>query len=410
VTTYAYVGRPGSGKSYSVVENQILPALKARRRVVTNIPLFLDKIREQQGMEEADVVEFPVDTVKAEPHRIFEFVKKGDLFVLDEVSKLFPAGEKVKDVPPQFISFFTEHRHMVDEKGNACGIVLVVQDLGNIGLWALRMVDFTYNHTKLSSVGSDGSFRVDIYEGPVKGPIYPIKRRIRHVFGRYTKKVYSYYKSHTQSDSVLPGANEASVDKRASILKRWAVMIGIPGGIVGIFFGIHFLGRAMEKAKAMPAAMHASGASVPLAAASPVAGSFGSAFIGKAVQMVERPPMYRITGYLLNEAHPELSRAVLSPDQAGRPVVVAYSSCRTMADKGLECPFGGWFYSANGEVDGKSEFNAPVGFLRGAAVVSKAVEAPVSQGLSALDPVPLTENPITGVGSYDRAGWIQAHR
>jgi hypothetical protein len=166
----------------------------------------------------------------------------------------------------------------------------------------------------------------------------------------------------------------------------------------------------MEKAKAMPAAMHASGASVPLAAASPVAGTFGSTFIGKAAQIIERPPMYRITGYVLNEAHPQLSRAVLSPDQSGRVVVVPYSSCRAMADKGLECPFGGWFYTVNGEVDGKSELNAPVSFLPGAVAVVKAVEAPIAESLSAFDPVPLTENPITGVGSYDRAGWLAAHR
>ena len=48
--------------------------------------------------------------------------------------------------------------------------------------------------------------------------------------------------------------------------------------------------------------------------------------------------------------------------------------------------------------------------LPGAAVVAKSVEAPVAQSLSAFDPVPLTQNPVTGVGSYDRAGWLVAHQ
>jgi len=35
----AYTGLPGHGKSYGVVENVILPALRMKRVVYTNIPL-----------------------------------------------------------------------------------------------------------------------------------------------------------------------------------------------------------------------------------------------------------------------------------------------------------------------------------------------------------------------------------
>jgi zona occludens toxin (predicted ATPase) len=381
VTTYAYVGRPGSGKSYSVVENQIMPALKAGRRVVTNIPLHLDKIREVEGCELAEVVEFPVDAVKLEPGRITEFVRPGDLFVLDEVSKIFPAGEKVKDVAPQYISLLTEHRHMVDAKGNACSIVLVVQDLGNIGLWCLRLVDFTYNHTKLSVVGASGSFRVDIYEGPVKGPNYPIKRRTRMLVGRYSKSVYSFYKSHTLSESALAGANEKSLDKRASILKRWGVLIGVPGGIIGIFMGIHFLGGAMDKARNPPGAK-ASRASVAPVVSAP---SQLAIFSNGAQQFVERPPAYRIIGTVLNESDSNLSRVALLKDGEHRLVTVPYSKCRTV-DERLECPVHGWFYSDDGIVGAKAQVAG------GAAVTAWTLE----KGAEPVDKSKLSNQAVAG--------------
>ena len=33
-----YSGLPGSGKSYGVVENVVIPALEAGRHIITNIP------------------------------------------------------------------------------------------------------------------------------------------------------------------------------------------------------------------------------------------------------------------------------------------------------------------------------------------------------------------------------------
>jgi hypothetical protein len=211
-------------------------------------------------------------------------------------------------------------------------------------------VDFTYNHTKLSVVGASGSFRVDIYEGPVKGPNYPIKRRARMLVGRYSKNVYAFYKSHTLSESAIAGANEKSLDKRASILKRWGVMIGVPGGILGIFLGIHFLGGAMEKAKA-PLGGKASSASVPPSVPQP---SQLSIFTNQAAQIVERPPAYRIVGTVLNVDKPSLSVVALLQEGEHRPVSVAYSKCRTVEEE-LECPVRGWFYSEQGIVGAKAQ-------------------------------------------------------
>ena len=61
----AYTGLMGSGKSYEVVENVILPALAAGRRVVTNVAnLQIDQINE-----------YLVETLKADPDKLGQVVQ-----------------------------------------------------------------------------------------------------------------------------------------------------------------------------------------------------------------------------------------------------------------------------------------------------------------------------------------------
>ena len=52
----AYVGRPGSGKSYGVVENVVIPALKDGRKIITNIPLRRGYLSDD--FPEGEVVQF----------------------------------------------------------------------------------------------------------------------------------------------------------------------------------------------------------------------------------------------------------------------------------------------------------------------------------------------------------------
>src|SRR5258708_5249561 len=108
----AYTGLPRSGKSYSVVEHQILPALKAGRKVVTNLPLRMDAI-EALNMP-GEVVEFPLTTVVAEPHKILEYCTAGCIFILDEAWKIFPQGVQSNKVPDEYKALLAEHGHMVD--------------------------------------------------------------------------------------------------------------------------------------------------------------------------------------------------------------------------------------------------------------------------------------------------------
>lgn len=263
MSIYAYVGMPGSGKTYDVVANQIVPALKAGRTVVTNIPLVHDEVRKiaPQGV----VRDFPVDQLAQTPELIDQYAVPGAVVCIDEVWRLWPAGQKANHVPEPFRKLLAEHRHMVDEAGNSMQIVLVTQDLAQISAFARQLVEQTFYHTKLTAVGASGSYRVDIYQGPVAGANPPRQSRIREMFGRYSAGVFKLYISHTMSASGKAGANEAAVDGRGNIWKRPMVYVAMLGVVTALLWGgrtaMAFFHRGHEQDKG------ASGASGATAAA-----------------------------------------------------------------------------------------------------------------------------------------------
>lgn len=241
MSIYAYVGLPGSGKSYDVVANQILPALKAGRRVVTNIPLNMPELCAVVPAAAELLSSFPTEQVQSAPELIDQYAKPGCVLVLDEVWRLWPSGVQAKNVPEPFRKLLAEHRHMVDEHRNSMQIILVTQDLAQIGAFARQLVEMTFHHTKLSFVGAAGSYRIDVYNGPQSGPNPPKSSRLREIFGRYDAAIFKLYKSHTMSAAGEAGANEASVDARANVWKRPGIWVGLIGiVVVGVWAFVHF--------------------------------------------------------------------------------------------------------------------------------------------------------------------------
>lgn len=258
MSVFAVVGLPGSGKTYSVVEHQIFPALRARRTVVTNVPLKWDLVRgEYPG---CDLRQVNIETWVAEPERVGEECPPGAVIVLDEVWRLWPAGARADRIPEAFRSFLAEHRHRVDASGDSQQIVLVTQDLKQIAAFARQQVEQTFRCVKLTAVGLSRRFRVDIFQGPAEGPNPPVSARLRQLFGRYDKRVFGFYVSHTMSESSEEGANEAAVDRRGNVLMRPLVLLSpvlvvllVLGGIYGLRHG-GVTGRGMLGVRAANAA------------------------------------------------------------------------------------------------------------------------------------------------------------
>lgn len=249
----AYVGLPGSGKSYSVVEQQILPAVQAGRTVVTNIPLIPDAWA-SLGLP-GKIEQFDDAVLRADPARLADYIRPGVVFVWDEVQLCLPQGWRAEDVPDVWKELFSKHRHMADASGNSTQIVFVTQDLANVAKFARSLIEDIFVTTKLTAVGMSKAFRVDVHQGPPTGRPFLPNRALRQIMGRYRKEIYSLYRSHTLSEASALGANEAKLDQRASIWRRPVFFVGGPACLVLVVWSLHafsanFHGFAMKAAPA----------------------------------------------------------------------------------------------------------------------------------------------------------------
>lgn len=318
MSIYAYTGLPGSGKSYSVVEHQIIPALKSGRRVVTNVALKFDVLRKE--FPNAELVEFPSQKVAADPASIYEYVEPGSVLVLDEVWRLFPAGLKANHVPEAFRKLLAEHRHMVNAAGDSCQIVLVTQDLAQISAFARQLVEQTFRTVKLTSVGLSKQYRVDVYNGPATGPNPPESSRIRQIFGSFNSSVWDYYESHTMSVNVDHGkVNERAVDKRANILMRPVMVAGALIGLGAIAYGLAGLAGLRERVESVQADSSSTSSEIVPAAGSaltePVPVRRGVANDAASARSIVPAGVsaaaVRLVGYVINHDDPTRSFALL---------------------------------------------------------------------------------------------------
>lgn len=222
----AYVGLPGHGKSYGVVEHVIIPSIKEGRHVVTNIPLQCDDLIADFGAPGAQITQLPEDWF--ERPDMGDFIPSGSVAVLDELWRRWPAGLKANNALLADKSLLAEHRHRVDDKGRSMRIVLVTQDLSQVASWVRILVEQTYKMTKLTAIGSTKKFRVDIYLGAPTGQNIPKSRLIRQTFGQYRKEIYRYYSSATQSATGNVG-DESKADKRGTIWRSPLIIFSIVG-------------------------------------------------------------------------------------------------------------------------------------------------------------------------------------
>jgi len=233
----AYVGLPGHGKSYSVTENVILPALLAGRVVYTNIPLNHELLKDHclsNGAPDPVIYQISLDDLESEPEKVLDF-EGGSVIVLDEVWQLFPAGMRANNCPEPLKEFLAKHRHKVGDNGLSQEIVLVTQDLAQIAAFARQLVEETYISNKLTAFGSSKKYRIDIYQRAVTGN--PPKKPLRQIFGQFKKQVYQFYSSHTQSSTGHAG-NEVKPDSRGNVFKSSLIKWGLPFAFGMVALGV----------------------------------------------------------------------------------------------------------------------------------------------------------------------------
>lgn len=333
----AYIGLPGSGKSYGVVEYCIIPSLKEGRHVVTNIPLEGSLLTSVYGGE---ITQLPDDWY--EDIEFSESIPNGCVLILDEVWRKYPSGQKINQVPVQDMALLKEHRHRVDATGKAMRVILVTQDAGDLSSWVRKLVAHTYRMEKLDVLGASKRFRVDIFKGCPTGDNPPKRLMIRQTTGTYKPEIYQYYRSATQSDGLSAG-DETVADKRSNIWSsKWlwvCIIFGFLGPIYGAFGVANFFSRDTAAApEQTPTPLQQ-----PLAVNPPPPGFESDPSVPVVQQSVttvehsDQPPQiqlsasWRVAGYLdkskASDLNPQLRRQVLLATAGGQRRIISITAC-----------------------------------------------------------------------------------
>lgn len=246
-----YFGKPGSGKSYSVVEYVVLPALQKGRHVVTNIPLEVDLLESVYG---GRITQLPLDCL--DNPDLASLLPAGCVAIIDECWRRWPSGQKVSNCSKDDLQLLKEHRHRVDSDGNAMQIVVVTQNSSDLASWVRNLISHSFHMHKLDSVGASRRFAIKVYQGCPTGERIPSKLLIREALGTYKPDIYQYYKSATQSETTEVG-DEKAMDKRSSVfgpgmiaLLVFMVMAGVGGAyLLNYYFGM--ASRAAESQEAI---------------------------------------------------------------------------------------------------------------------------------------------------------------
>ncbi|MBE8859817.1 hypothetical protein F3H64_24240 [Enterobacter hormaechei] len=280
----AYVGIPGSGKSYEVVASVIIPACIAGRRIVSNI----------YGLSTQSIYDYCVDIKKADRESLGEillvqnedvqndnffpyktdsgiaentFCRPGDLICIDEAWRIW---ENDKGIPANHRSFIAEHRHFADEKtGITCDLVVMNQSVANLPRFIKDRVETTYRMSKHVALGLHSRYRVDVFTG-----IKLFKSNLTNSYqNKYDKAIFPLYKSHENGQG-----RELITDKRQNIFSSKMLWFKAAGllilAAIAIFYLFWFFtskgnSEPVQQAKNLPAENNIA-ASFPAAPAKPV--------------------------------------------------------------------------------------------------------------------------------------------
>jgi zona occludens toxin len=204
VTISLYTGHVGSGKTYEVIKNVILPALEKGRTVVCNIDgidpdaleahfdaLGVDAPGELVVVSRDDVArpDFFPSRQKDGDYVASAFVPLGALVVVDEAHHLWGSGGG--PISPPHMTFFSEHRHIVGSDGVACDLVLITQAIGQMHMKLRRLVQYDVDCRQLRALGLSKKYSVCVYDGFRQKKEFVLSRATK----TYDPKIFRLYSS-----------------------------------------------------------------------------------------------------------------------------------------------------------------------------------------------------------------------
>jgi zona occludens toxin len=200
-------GRPGAGKSYEAVAFYVLPALKAGRFVITNLPLNIlefEKLNIEYGKQiilvhktKENLRPFSTlpDYVRYEDYHNKDNV--GPLYVIDECQEAVPRGDK--NTSRDVREWYALHRHHVAD------ILLMTQSQIKIHKEILTLVEHHISLSKNIGLGMRNRYRRFLRDG-VGGPIIG-----KGVAIKYDKQYFPLYQTHTKKSGNEVNSNEKTI-------------------------------------------------------------------------------------------------------------------------------------------------------------------------------------------------------
>lgn len=254
----AYIGLPRAGKSYEVVVNVIIPALRQGRRVVSNLAgLNYDQICQifyREGISQSSIGQLvSVDHAEVEKPNFWRtdtdeqsgietFLQPGDVLVLDEVWRFW---KKRGDIHPRCMNFFRMHGHMPHpDTGFICEIALISQSIRDFNENIRDVILETYQMVKNTKLGSSKSYIVHVFQrGSTSKNDF-----IRTLPPRfYDQQYFPCYKSHSQKKDGQADAVEENPDDRGNVLKGALFKFALPLALVFLVVSIVMLWRFFHR-------------------------------------------------------------------------------------------------------------------------------------------------------------------
>ena len=232
-------GKPGGGKSYEAVVRHIIPVVtKDKRKVVTNLPLNIDRFCDVYGDFCRDLIE----VVDGQFHNYGgerPFSKKDHYlqyedwqndkgqkvyFFIDECHLAMPTQGTEKELT----EFFSMHRHY------GFDIMLITQNFRKVNRDIKDMVVNHYRAIKKSMMGQDDKYILKVHDGAVSSRASEVATHERS----YEKKYFPFYQSHTKSDTSVKEASSNDI-------KTWYSHWSIKASLLFFLFGFYIIGKAL---------------------------------------------------------------------------------------------------------------------------------------------------------------------
>ncbi|MNM33782.1 Zonular occludens toxin (Zot) [compost metagenome] len=222
----AYTGVMGSGKSFEVTANVVLPAIKQGRRIVTNIDgISVEKIhdylmKKHKGLDREklggivhvtdDDVQKPAFFPDEKKPEVVSVVQAGDLVVIDEAWRHW---NKDKKLSPEHMQFFRMHRHYTHpETGVSCDCALIFQSISDVHRSVRSVIELTARTLKIKTLGLARTYRLELFEGDKITKTAMFSRKVMN----YDKAIFPLYKSYAGGSA----GKEVVVDKRQNVLRN----------------------------------------------------------------------------------------------------------------------------------------------------------------------------------------------